>query len=281
MKYPLFLSILCLFLLFTHNVISTELPPLSLAKEYQSDIDISQYWISEKLDGIRAYWDGKQLLTRQGNLIHAPDWFTNQLPNEPLDGELWRGRGEFEKTVSTVLSHQADDQQWRHIRYMVFDLPASKHIFEQRLKHLKQLLKDKQSVVQLIPHWQVKSDQSLQQSLQSIMKNKGEGLMLHRANSRYQRGRNNDILKLKPFNDAEAIVLAYKKGKGKYLGQLGSLLVKDLSGNTFYIGSGFTDQQRQNPPAIGSVITFRYNGLTAKGVPRHARFLRIRTDHNF
>jgi DNA ligase-1 len=252
-----------------------------LAKSYQDDIELGHYWVSEKLDGVRAYWNGVQLLTRQGNIIHAPDDFISQLPAEPLDGELWLGRGQFEQTVAIVRKHQADPQQWQRIRYMVFDLPASPLAFEQRLSRLQQLLADPHAAVQLIPQRQYRSQAALQQALQEVLKLGGEGLMLHRSDSLYRPGRHHDLLKLKPVADAEAVVLGYRPGKGKYLGLMGSVLVKDQQGQQFYIGSGFSDQQRKTPPAIGSVVSFRHNGFTANGIPRHARFLRLRADHDF
>jgi DNA ligase-1 len=274
-------TLLCILLLTTNRVFALDSPALLLARPFQPDIELSHYWVSEKLDGVRAYWDGRQLLTRQGNIIHAPATLLNQLPAEPLDGELWLGRGQFEQTVAIVRKQQPDLQQWQAIRYMIFDLPASPLAFEQRLARLQQLLNDPHAAVQLIPHRQYSDQAALQQALQSVLQLGGEGLMLHRADSHYRPGRHQDLLKLKPFADAEAVVLSYRPGKGKYRGLMGSLLVKDQQGQQFYIGSGFTDQQRKNPPAIGSVISFRHNGFTAYGIPRHARFLRIRADHDF
>jgi DNA ligase-1 len=102
--------------------------------------------------------------------------------------------------------------------------------------------------------------------------------MLRKISSRYQAGRSTDLLKLKKHQDAEARVIGYKVGKGKYQGLMGALLVKLESGVEFYIGSGFSDQLRQDPPELGSTITFRYNGLTQNGVPKFARFLRERPE---
>lgn len=275
-----FLLILSNLLVLSNPAYSDKRPALSLAGIYSADIDLDEYWVSEKFDGVRAYWDGSQLLTRQGNVIHAPRWFYDKLPAQPLDGELWIGRGKFEQTVSTVRKKIPRNKEWAAIRYMIFDLPGSSQPFNKRLEQLRILLSDPQSPIQLIPHWKASSHVSLQQKLEQLAINNGEGFMLHRGNSVYKAGRNNDILKLKIFSDAEATVLAYTSGKGKYLGMMGSMQVKDRQGKQFSIGTGFTDLQRSNPPPIGAIITFRYNGFTANGIPRHARFLRIRTDHN-
>jgi len=71
-------------------------------------------------------------------------------------------------------------------------------------------------------------------------------------------------------------VISHIAGKGKYQDMLGSLLVEMPVGLQFRIGSGFTDQQRSNPPAIGKTITYTYHGKTQKGIPKFASFLRIR-----
>ena len=271
-------ALLCILSSYAHCI---EFPPLYLAGKYSTSINLDNYWVSEKLDGVRAYWDGKRLLTRQGNTIHAPRWFYDKLPAQPLDGELWIARGKFEQTVSTVRKNIPVDGEWAAVRYMVFDLPDSPLRFNQRLQKLRILLSDPKSPVQLIPHWKATSHANLQKKLEQLVINDGEGFMLHRGDSIYKSGRSNDLLKLKIFSDAEATVLAYKPGKGKYSGMMGSMLVRDQRGKEFSIGTGFSDLQRSKPPPIGAIITFRYNGFTANGIPRHARFLRIRADHNF
>lgn len=259
---------------------SQEPPALTLAKRYHNGIDLQQYWVSEKLDGVRAYWNGQQLISRQGNIFHAPAWFTAQLPATPLDGELWLGRGQFEKTVAIVRKQRPINDEWRQLSYMIFDLPSSRATFTQRLQQLQQLLPAPPAPVQLIKHFKVSDQQQLQAKLAAVIAQGGEGLMLHRANAHYFAGRTQDLLKLKPSYDAEARVIAHRLGKGKYTGALGSLLVQIDNGKQFYIGSGFSDRQRNNPPAVGAIITFRYYGLSNKGIPKHASFLRVRSDSN-
>lgn len=257
---------------------SAEPPPLLLASDYDdAAVDVSRYWVSEKYDGVRAYWDGRQLVTRAGNTIHAPEWFTRGWPAEPLDGELWAGRGQFEQVTATVRDLEPDDSAWRHIRFMVFDLPAHGGPFSSRLETLRSLLAPLQidwlrDVIQL----RVTDDASLHQQLERVTAAGGEGLMLHKDDSLYRAERSEDLLKLKPYQDAEALVVAHLPGQGKYLGMLGALLVRNANGLQFRIGSGFTDEQRRHPPPIGSRISYSYHALTARGIPRFARFLRVR-----
>ena len=250
-----------------------------LANLYRSDIDLSAYWVSEKYDGVRGYWDGKQLLTRGGNPVQAPAWFTAGWPSHPLDGELWAGRSRFEFTVSTVRTELPDEAAWREMRYMVFDLPAHKGTFEQRIPALAQAVaRIAQPWVKAVEQRRIPNHEALRLWLEKVVKEGGEGLMLHRGASHYQGVRNNDLLKLKLFDDAEAQVVGHLPGKGKYQGMLGSLLVKTPEGQVFRIGSGLSDALRRSPPPPGTWITYRYRGTHDSGLPRFATFLRIRSD---
>lgn len=258
-------------------VISKEQPDLLLANVYAQSTNISQYWVSEKYDGVRAYWDGKRLVSRQGNTLHAPQWFIANFPNTPLDGELWIGRGKFEQVLSTISKDSPIDSEWERIVYMVFELPNAPGTFTQRLEILKQLIAE-QNIDHLkpVPQFKLSSQLALKNKLDEIIGLGGEGLMLHRANALYHTGRSNDLLKVKTYKDAEATVIRHLPGKGKYIDMLGSIVVEDQSGKCFKIGSGFSDKQRADPPPIGSVITYKYYGLTKNGIPRFASFLRIR-----
>jgi DNA ligase-1 len=254
-------------------------PPLALANDYEdADIDLSRYWVSEKYDGVRAYWDGTQLLTRGGNIIHAPAWFTARWPTTPLDGELWAGRGRFETVTATVRDFEPNDEAWQNIRFMVFDLPTHPAPFDARLAMLERLI-DCAAIewLRAAPQARVSDAAQLDRRLQEITSAGGEGLMLHRADSLYRAERTDDLLKFKPYQDAEARVIAHLPGKGKYTDMLGALLVEDAHGMQFRIGTGFTDETRRHPPPIGSWVTYSYHNLTARGIPRFARFLRIRT----
>ncbi len=256
-------------------------PAIQQAKPYKAVDDIKAFWLSEKLDGIRGYWNGKQLLTRQGNLIHSPKWFTQHWPKNAIDGELWLGRGQFQQTLSCVRKINIDDNCWQNIRFMIFDLPKSNETFTLRIKAMQQLVKQTNSpYLLMIKQFKLQDAQQLENKLNSIIVNKGEGLMLHRGNAHYYVGRTANIMKLKKHQDAEAKVIAHIAGKGKYTGKLGSIKVKMPSGIVFKIGSGFSDAERANPPAIGSIITYKYNGKTQAGIPRFARFFRVRNNNN-
>ncbi len=252
-------------------------PPLTLAKTYKGQVDLTQYWASEKLDGVRAYWDGQQLISRQGHPYPAPPWFTKDFPKQALDGELWLERGQFQTLLSIVKKKQAVKREWQQIRYFVFDIPEPNKPFTERLTDLKRLVSlSRNPYLKLVEQFKIANKLALQQKLSSLVKKGAEGLMLHRANALYHVGRTNNLLKVKPYFDAEATVIAYVAGKGKYSGMVGSLLVETQSGIQFKIGSGFTDFQRMHPPMIGKTITFTYHGKTLKGIPKFASFLRVR-----
>ena len=255
-------------------------PPLLLANDYEdAAVDLSRYWVSEKYDGVRAYWDGVRLLTRAGNTLHAPEWFTRGWPDTPMDGELWAGRGRFEQVTATVRALDPDDTAWQSIRFMVFDLPAHGGTFTERLGALRTLLTSLTiDWLRAVVQSRVADETALEHRLATIAAAGGEGLMLHREDSFYRAERSDDLLKLKPYQDADAQVIAHLPGQGKYVGMLGALLVRDANGTEFRIGTGFTDEQRRQPPPIGSWVTYSYHNLTARGIPRFARFLRTRPE---
>lgn len=250
---------------------------LTLANPYHRSLRLQDYWVSEKYDGIRAHWNGRALLSRQGLPIAAPAWFTAGWPAHALDGELWAGRGQFALAQSIVAQGRKDEAAWQQLRYMVFDLPGHSGPFTQRQEALQQAIAQlKQPWVQLAPQWQVDSHEALMQQLRQLSKQGAEGLMLRHQHAPYRSGRSDDLIKLKLFEDAEAVVIAHLPGKGKYQGMTGALLVQMPSGQRFKIGSGLSDAQRAQPPPIGSTITYRYNGLHPSGLPRFARFWRVR-----
>ncbi|MBA5763533.1 DNA ligase [Vibrio sp. 404] len=257
-----------------HDVI-----PVVLAHSYHQGINVAEYWQSEKLDGIRAVWDGKQLKTRNGRHIHVPKWFSADLPEYPVEGELWAGRGNFHVVQQTVLDHNPVDEAWRKIRFMLFDLPHAAGDYSKRYYNLIYLVEQiQQAHIQYIEHSVIQSEQELFGYLDSVDNSNGEGIMLRRISSHYQAGRSSDLLKLKHHQDDEAVVIGYKVGTGKYKGMLGAVLVEWRGGKQFYIGSGFTDQQRKQPPLIGATITFRHNGFTSRDLPKFARYVRTRVE---
>jgi DNA ligase 1 len=253
--------------------------PLLLAQNYQPGVDVSQYWVSEKLDGVRALWDGKALVFRSGKPIAAPDWFTAKLPPTALDGELWMGRGSFDALSGAVRKTKAQEEDWQRIQYMVFEQPGGAGDFTERGERLQSLINAVAwPQLQWVAQWRTPSEAELQYKLTQVVTDGGEGLMLHLASAPYTTGRSSNLLKLKSEPDAEGVVVAHLPGRGKYQGQLGALVLKTEDGQRFRIGTGLTDALRRKPPPIGSTITYTYRGLTPSGIPRFASFLRVRED---
>ena len=255
-------------------------PAVSLAQTYREGVDVAAYWVSEKLDGVYAHWDGRVLVSRAGNRYNAPAWFVAGFPNLPLAGELWMGRGTFDKLSGVVRRQTPDHAAWRQVRFMVFDLPAHRADFNGRLQRLKEIFATLDSpTIALVEQRRVADHDALLALLDEVVDGGGEGLMLRRAGSFHRAGRSADLLKLKRFDDAEAIVVAHLPGKGKYTGMLGALLLEMPNGRRFRVGTGFTDEQRRNPPPLGATVTYKHYGHTNTGLPRFASFLRVRNEN--
>ncbi|MBL8397006.1 MAG: DNA ligase [Candidatus Accumulibacter sp.] len=255
---------------------AADAPPLLLAETEHGQAEVTRYLVSEKLDGIRAFWDGQALWSRQGNPIRAPAWFVAQLPPEQaLDGELWLGRGQFERLSSIVRRQTPDDASWRQVRYLIFEMPQAPGTFRQRLRAMHERVAQLALPwLQVVEQFSVASRQELDDKLRQIVRDGGEGLMLHRADALYTTGRSEVLLKLKPWRDGEATVIAYRPGRGKYAGLVGALHVRTPDGVELLLGSGLSDVDRRHPPPIGSTVTYRYRELTARGRPRFASYHR-------
>lgn len=271
--------VMLLFIMLSPCQLLANPPTILLAQIYKSGIDVKQYLISEKLDGVRAIWDGKQLTSRQGNVINAPNWFIKDLPKIALDGELWLARGQFDALSGAVRKDIPIDVEWQKITYQIFELPNAKGDFATRAKQMVEIVKQANlPQLKAVTQFRVKDEKALKIKLNQVVKNGGEGLMLHRADAQYIAGRSDVLLKLKLQLDTEAIVIAHLPGKGKYVGKLGALLVEAQDGIRFKLGTGFSDAQRENPPAIGSTITYTYLDKTKNGKPKFASFLRVRNE---
>lgn len=238
---------------------------------------LGDYYLSEKLDGVRAYWNGRHLVSRGGQEFAAPQWFLDSLPNTALDGELWGGRQTFDE-VSGIVRRNKSHEGWRKITLMVFELPKAKGDFSLRYQQMQRLHAQHGN-----QYWQVVEQQeapktisNLQAMLIKLDAEGGEGIMLKSKAAAYRGGRSSDLLKVKLSNDAEAQVIAHNKGKGRLADVMGSITVEMPNGIRFKIGSGFSDVQRENPPPLGTVVTYKYNGLTKNGKPRFPVFWRVR-----
>ena len=247
-----------------------------LAKSAPANIDPAGYLVSEKLDGVRALWDGKALRFRSGRLIAVPAWFSAKLPTTPLDGELWIARGQFDALSGTVRKIKPVDAEWQKVNYMVFELPAGSGDFKDRALALDSIVNTAAwPQLQAIEQTAIANRATLQAKLDDVVQGGGEGLMLHLANAPVATGRSDALLKLKPVQDAEATVVGHVAGKGKYARMTGALDVKTTDGQRFKLGTGLSDAQRKHPPAIGSSVTYTYRDLTSSGKPRFASFLRV------
>jgi DNA ligase-1 len=249
--------------------------PVLLAESWDGVLDPAGWWLSEKLDGVRAYWDGKQLLSRLGNTFHAPDYFLAGLPNHPLDGELFLDRKSFQKTVAIVRRQDKSDL-WKGIRFVIFDCPGCPDPFEARLGLLQKL--PAHPYAQPHPHTKCTGIDHLKVELARVEALGGEGLMLRQPGSAYVVGRSSTLLKVKSFKDDEAVIIAHLPGTGRHKGRLGALHCRLPSGIEFSIGTGLSDQERTSPPAIGKTITFRYQELSTGGVPRFPSYQGVRED---
>ena len=238
--------------------------------------DLSQYLVSEKLDGVRARWDGKQLLSRNQNRFAAPQWFAENFPAEAMDGELWIQRGAFQ-AVSGAVRRKTPGDEWRAVRFVVFDLPNSKAPFAERARRIPQLVAGRAPHLTHAPQFSAASEAELAERFANTVQNGGEGLMLRRKDST-SANRAGDIIKLKLHDDADAVVVAHNPGKGKHRGRLGSLTVRGEDGKQFRVGTGFSDFERENPPPRGAVITYRHHGRTDSGLPRFPVFMRVRNE---
>lgn len=248
---------------------------LWLADAYRPGLLIKDYWVSEKYDGIRGHWDGYQLRTRAGNRLNPPEWFTHGWPTRAFEGELWIGRGRFEEVASVLQKKQASDDEWRSLRFMVFDMPQHPGLFTERwieYQRLVELLA--QPWVEAVNQMKVDAEPALVSLLSQMVASGAEGLMLHLGNASYKSGRSTDQLKVKPLNDAEAQVVGHEFGKGKNQARLGALWLETPQGLRFKLGTGFSNSTRESPPAIGEWVTYAYRGQTSKGTPRFASYIR-------
>ncbi len=253
-------------------------PPVLLAHKWETDVDLKGWWMSEKLDGVRAWWDGEKFLSRLGNKFWAPSWFTANLPNRTLDGELWVGRQEFQTTVSVVRRQDAG-REWEKVKFLIFDAPHLGSGFEERVEWIRGFVAEQQAAhVVAVAHERCQGTAHLKAELARIESLGGEGLMMRRPGSKYEAGRSTSLLKVKTFHDAEGRVVGHEGGKGKHKGRLGALVVQMPDGTRFNVGTGFTDDERREPPPVGSIVTYRYQELSKDGVPRFPSWVGLAID---
>lgn len=300
---------------------------IKLTDELSKKLNISEppigWWASEKWDGIRALWDGEKMISRGSGVgkpkvyTYVPEWFKNTLPpGIPLDGEIWIGRGLFQKTsrLSTIkpgksYTSEQIENIWSGdtdppVVFKIFDIPNDPRPFERRMAFLQTIVKDRKVCwnklaypgkkvfpLQFTEQVKIKTMEQLVNLYTKLTSEGAEGIMLRAPGSPYQTKRSKYMLKYKIKEDAECILREYILGDGKYTGMLGSLkceLMTDGRPNGIFtqIGTGLNDSQRENynnPNSaefmpIGSVISFSYMEMTKEGVPRHPVYRGIRDD---
>ncbi len=252
--------------------------PLLQGHPWDGEQDLTGWWMSEKLDGVRAYWDGKQFLSRRNNIYYAPDWFTAGLPAHPLDGELWIGRRAFDLT-SEIVRTQGTPERWKDLKFLVFDAPETKGPFEDRVKFLQDEHGAwKSTYTHLVEHNECTDPEHLLSELDRVLGLGGEGLMMRKPGSHYERTRSSSLLKVKKFLDMEVVVDDYEAGKGRHKGRVGALWVRLSTGKLCKVGTGLKDKDRDNPPAKGTVITVKYQDITADGLLRFPVYVGPRHD---
>ncbi|MBQ4858029.1 DNA ligase [Pseudoalteromonas sp. MMG007] len=270
--------LICLSVVFVPAIYAAQ-PDVLLAKVYDESKhgNVEDYLVSEKFDGVRAIWTGDKFVTRKGNTINAPSWFTKALPQVWLDGELWIKRNQFARVSGIIRTKIPNNTDWEGISYQVFDMPDPSVPFSTRYQNYSQLVEKLDLPhIKAVKQHRFNNLQSLTTYFKGLTTQGAEGVMLHLASAKYKSGRTDALLKLKPYLDAEAVVIEHLPGKGKYQGMLGAIKVKTSDGLEFKIGTGFSDVQRKSPPLIGSTVTYRYHGLTKNGLPRFVSFLRVR-----
>ncbi len=245
-------------------------PNLLLLKVYK-DQNITGWVMSEKLDGVRAYWDGKHLISRGGHIIHAPSWFTKNYPPFEIDGELWSRRGDFENIVS-IVQDKTPSKEWREIKHYIFEVPNAKGGLFKRLSKVKEY---ESNIIKIIPQIYIKDKKHLKEFLLEVEKSKGEGVVVRDPRAPYINKRTSKVLKVKTFLDKECKITAHNEGHGKFKSILGSLTCIMDNNVSFKIGSGFSNEERRNPPSIGTIVTFKYKEFTKYGKPRFPVFLRV------
>lgn len=267
-------------LLLTGSVAAAARPPEPLTpRPYHPGLPLTEYWVREQFQGVRAYWDGQRLLNTAGEPMPAPPGFTRDFPATPLEGALWMGRGATGRLFEILGRRRPDMNQWRHLYFMAFDVPAHPGPFETRLRALEHLLRDTPAAhLRLAPYVNAGSDAELHRHLERVIAAGGQGLVLYHRDAPYRHPGSDDILALRPQQQGEARVVAIITEAGRHHNAMTGLLVETASGRHLRLREGFSAALRARPPPIGSVVRYAYRGQTPQGAPRSPRFLEVRRE---
>jgi hypothetical protein len=160
---------------------------------------------------------GEVLRFRSGKTIHAPAWFVAGLPRQPLDGELWIGRGQFERVSGIVRQEVPDDAGWREVRYMIFELPGAPGSFAERAEQIRRLVSRPEVpwLFEIEQFFVADRSQSAKTHLDDVAQGGRRRADAAPGRCAYETGRSDVLLKLKPWQDAEAVVVGHQPGKGR------------------------------------------------------------------
>lgn len=267
--------------------------PVTLAKEYNPEkhnVYDGNWAGSFKFDGMRFHYDPtkNKLLTRTNKEISAPPFILEELARIglPLDGEIFAGKGKFQKCISVARKKVPNEEEWReYLTLQVFDIIDTKHDFYHRYGQMKENIPEDHKFLQIVQQTVIKDrSYDLFGELDQAIANGEEGLILRKMTDVYSHSRSSGLLKVKKMYDAEATIKGFTNGTGKYKGQMGAIVCEDDDGIEFKIGSGFNDDQRAHPPfKIGDRVTFKYfektQGNKSKKTSssyRFPTFLRVR-----
>jgi len=247
----------------------------------RTNTNITNWYIQEKIDGVRAVWDGECFRSCSHKIfpVHKAiiDIAKTTFGDRMIDGEFSCGRGMFQRTVSIVRNTHSTLLQWMGIKYYMFDCITDKNkTYRRRYKELKSLPCEYANFIVLPILATIDKRSTIQEQLDKIMALGGEGLIIRNPKKEYLPGRSSYLLKIKKFTTTEVIVTGYTDGEGKYSGMVGALVCEQYDGRQVLVGTGLTDADRMQPPPIGSEITIKYQNLSTDGIPRHPVFVEVR-----
>lgn len=247
--------------------------------------NLINYAVSEKFDGIRALWDGQNMFSKSGKILAIPPCFSDKLSplglknGDFVEGELWIDYGAFDEISSVILRKNPTCTDFERVKYLIFNAHLGESSdFLANLSQVKGIL-DSQNLtqdrcIQVITQHRFATQKELSDFFNTVIAKGGEGVIVRDSRVAF---------KLKPQNDAECKIVDYSRGKGRIRGKVGAIICESLAdknsgiekGVIFRIGSGLSDKMRENPPKIGTIITYKFSGISKNGIPKHTRFLRI------
>lgn len=243
--------------------------PIKLMLACKAEVEdvVFPCYVSPKIDGIRAYWKDGVFYSRNNKLIRnleaqkyaqsMPAMYTGRI----LDGELTVGSLNAPNVFARTQAIMGDQPLNNELTYWVFDEVGTQKVFTARYEGLTHRL----------THGFITDLRALRRELESFLAEGYEGIMVRSPDAVYKHGRSTvkeqALLKIKPTEDHEAVVVGFDPIDSEVKTGLGMLHVKNEFGE-FSIGSGFTQKQRDefwelDVKLIGRLVTYTH----AKGFP--------------